>query len=807
MYQARITILSVITSLSLLLLGTSITFAAPLFTPGETLDPDCTPGQTGYTSTINGNTGDCNVQVKEIEQGTGAPTSTPTGTDPLTYLNETNGDLYTWDGAAWNITGEVTPTNGLQDIAGSIGLGGTLMQNTTIDADTFTLDFLVNDGTHTHTLTNGENNFSIDLPDLATLFGAPVGGFTADIEIAGVTKQIGNQKTATGVFDLGDLLIAGSDNVASGILWLDEETDEFMDLLIDETGLNFLNVDPTKLGLADFSIDDQNGIDMSIQDFTTGDGAGFSLVPGFATTSIQSGGTVYDIELQSSGLAINPAGGGGAGYTLPWHDGTANQVLQTDGSGNVSWVTGGDIELYDENPVSLSAAGNATGDDAISFQNGTSTGPTSFSAGAGTIASGSNAVAFGSVSIAQGDASFAGGSAAFASGNDSFAYGNNVSASGAGSFAMGVNNNTASGIYSFSFGDGNTASGSYSTVSGGAGNIAHSYGEWVGGTRTTNYTPSSATGWNPSDRLFNIGNGTNPVSLSDAFTILKNGQVGIGADNFEAITNGNMFQIWDGAGSLIAYVDDATGNWTPVSDERAKKNISSLSYGLDTINQLNPVHYQLIRNDKDNIGFLAQEVKEIIPEIVSGDDKVGYGISYAAFTPILTKAIQELDQKIKDSEIVYTLTQDDMDKLEDAIENRVRTEMKEQNELCVDGFCITKEQFMVLFENTKTTNTENQKSTTETLVDNQDESTQDDNNSFEESEDTHEKVIDDTTDDKASGNEKEQESQTEEITSQLGDEGEGVDDATADEEETSDNNQNTSPAKDEETQPLAIAGE
>jgi hypothetical protein len=39
----------------------------------------------------------------EVERGSGAPSSTPTGTEPIVYVNEANGNLYTWNGAAWSL--------------------------------------------------------------------------------------------------------------------------------------------------------------------------------------------------------------------------------------------------------------------------------------------------------------------------------------------------------------------------------------------------------------------------------------------------------------------------------------------------------------------------------------------------------------------------------------------------------------------------------------------------------------------------------------------------------------------------------
>ena len=41
----------------------------------------------------------------EVERNAGAPGSTPAGNDPIIYVNESNGDLYTWDGSQWRLIG------------------------------------------------------------------------------------------------------------------------------------------------------------------------------------------------------------------------------------------------------------------------------------------------------------------------------------------------------------------------------------------------------------------------------------------------------------------------------------------------------------------------------------------------------------------------------------------------------------------------------------------------------------------------------------------------------------------------------
>ena len=104
-------------------------------------------------------------------------------------------------------------------------------------------------------------------------------------------------------------------------------------------------------------------------------------------------------------------------------------------------------------------------------------------------------------------------------------------------------------------------------------------------------------------------------------------------------------------------------DWNTYSDSRIKSNIQTLSYGLDVVKQLKPSqfkHHSSIKEDgqfvkqeegANNIGFIAQEVLPLIPEVVSvpdDTDKDLYSISYPRLTAVLTKAIQEQQTIIED---------------------------------------------------------------------------------------------------------------------------------------------------------------
>ncbi len=109
-----------------------------------------------------------------------------------------------------------------------------------------------------------------------------------------------------------------------------------------------------------------------------------------------------------------------------------------------------------------------------------------------------------------------------------------------------------------------------------------------------------------------------------------------------------------------ASLGTATTKWTAVyatngtiqtSDARLKKNVRPIGYGLADVMRLRPVVYDW-KNDtgKNKIGFIAQEIREIVPNVVLGDESIeNLGVNYAELVPVLTKAIQE-QQKIIDAQ-------------------------------------------------------------------------------------------------------------------------------------------------------------
>jgi hypothetical protein len=93
-----------------------------------------------------------------------------------------------------------------------------------------------------------------------------------------------------------------------------------------------------------------------------------------------------------------------------------------------------------------------------------------------------------------------------------------------------------------------------------------------------------------------------------------------------------------------------TGSIGACSDLRYKKNFTKIENPLNKVLALNGLHYDWkVEEFKENnftkdrqIGFIAQEIEEIFPEMVLTDAKGYKSVDYARLTPVLVEAIKEL---------------------------------------------------------------------------------------------------------------------------------------------------------------------
>lgn len=99
--------------------------------------------------------------------------------------------------------------------------------------------------------------------------------------------------------------------------------------------------------------------------------------------------------------------------------------------------------------------------------------------------------------------------------------------------------------------------------------------------------------------------------------------------------------------------DGSSGEYFYASDENLKQNIRSLDNVMAKVMQMNASSYQYKDNNptgKKSIGFLAQDLKKLFPELVmvSQDDRSKgiHAVNYAGLSTIAIKAIQEQQGQI-----------------------------------------------------------------------------------------------------------------------------------------------------------------
>lgn len=90
------------------------------------------------------------------------------------------------------------------------------------------------------------------------------------------------------------------------------------------------------------------------------------------------------------------------------------------------------------------------------------------------------------------------------------------------------------------------------------------------------------------------------------------------------------------------------------SDERYKENIEPMGETLNSLKSLEPVTYNLkdretaggprrgAAKDSERYGFLAQNVKEVFPELVHTDNNGYMAVDYIGLIPVLVQSINEL---------------------------------------------------------------------------------------------------------------------------------------------------------------------
>ncbi len=321
-----------------------------------------------------------------------------------------------------------------------------------------------------------------------------------------------------------------------------------------------------------------------------------------ALVMLKNGNTTLNGQLTIDG----DNSGSGQGYTLPAQDGTNNQIMTTDGSGNVSWTSPATGAFSTAANVTSNANGTIATDDFVFGSTQLDNDPLTtddnakmfFDKSKGAFRVGRlididpvdpddnepgdqwDASNVGEASIVLGEGSMAAARNSVAIGDH-----NTINASSAGSVAIGNGNTINNSGISYAFGSGNTltegasmafgfsnTSSAFSALAMGFVTHAGSYAQTSIGLNNTvvNGTKDS---FNATDRLFVIGNGISVLQRRDALVMLKNGNTTL---------NGQLTIDGDNTGAGSAYTlpaQDGTANQVMTTDGAGNVSWTTLSGG------------------------------------------------------------------------------------------------------------------------------------------------------------------------------------------------------------------------------------
>jgi hypothetical protein len=144
--------------------------------------------------------------------------------------------------------------------------------------------------------------------------------------------------------------------------------------------------------------------------------------------------------------------------------------------------------------------------------------------------------------------------------------------------------------------------------------------------------------------------GTNSDNDLGSFFVRTNG-----ADRVKVDPSGNVgvgtsspavrFQVGVNGDGTVARAN----SWTTFSDERFKKDIAPIDNALDKVDQMGGYYYNWKTGDDQSrqAGLLAQEVEQVLPEIVNTDDNGYKSVDYGKMNALLLQAIKEQQRQIE----------------------------------------------------------------------------------------------------------------------------------------------------------------
>lgn len=150
------------------------------------------------------------------------------------------------------------------------------------------------------------------------------------------------------------------------------------------------------------------------------------------------------------------------------------------------------------------------------------------------------------------------------------------------------------------------------------------------------------------------GNGANPTSTEASIYDQSSVGLTLSAHNVSIrnYTGSAMVESARFTNSSLTVIGDLVAYGTP-SDKNYKENIKPIESALDKAMKLQGVTFDWKKSDsildiKEDIGFIAQDVQKVLPELVRKNEDGKLSLRQQGITPILLEAIKELKAEIEE---------------------------------------------------------------------------------------------------------------------------------------------------------------
>jgi len=135
-----------------------------------------------------------------------------------------------------------------------------------------------------------------------------------------------------------------------------------------------------------------------------------------------------------------------------------------------------------------------------------------------------------------------------------------------------------------------------------------------------------------------------------------------------------------------------SGPYDQSSDLRYKKNLTPISSALDKVTRLRGVSFDWRKEEFPelnfsagrNLGFIAQEIKDVLPEVVSQDAKGYYSVAYSQVVPVLVEAIKEQQKTIAQQQTELESVKEKLRRLEASVQRLERLTAHENEKMSED---------------------------------------------------------------------------------------------------------------------------